>query len=166
MDILWISFIGGLFGAVLMDITEMLMFKFGISSGVKGVYIGRWIAGMLKGVFIHRDIASSSAAPNEARIGQLFHFIVGGGVVGAGYPVFLAILGLDVSANHLIFATIYGFFTSLLPWFILMPCFGWGVFGVRAPTGSKPIVSPIISHTPFGLGVGITLMLILNVYPS
>ena len=88
-----------------------------------------------------------------------FHFIIGGGVVALFYPLFLLIIGLDASANHLLWATVFGFLTSVLPWFILMPSFGWGLFGSKAPSGSKPIISPILSHIPFGFGLGLTLVI-------
>ena len=40
MEILLIAFIAGIIGSLFMDITELLMSKVGISSGVKGAYIG------------------------------------------------------------------------------------------------------------------------------
>lgn len=152
-----ISFFGGFVGSVLMDITESKMAKFGISSGVTGKYIGRWVAGLFNGVLMHRNIADTAPANNEERIAQIFHFVVGGGVVALFYPLFIVALGLDNSSSHLIYATIFGLITSILPWFILMPSFGWGVFGLKAPSGSRPVISPILSHIPYGFGIGLTL---------
>ena len=94
----------------------------------------------------------------KTRIGQVFHFVVGGGVVALLYPLFLEVLGLSIFANHLILATVFGLLTSVLPWFVLMPSFGWGVFGSRAPEGARPIISPVLSHVPYGFGIGLTLV--------
>ena len=163
MEILLVSFIGGIVGSVFMDITEAKMSKLGISSGVKGTYIGRWVQGILGGVFHHQDIAKSQPVKNEARIGQIFHFVVGGGVVALFYPVFLSVIDFGFSSNHLMMSLVFGLFTSVLPWFILMPSFGWGLFGSKAPVGSRPVLSPILSHIPYGLGIGITFIMFYEV---
>ena len=159
MEIWLVAFIGGILGSIFMDITEAQLYKRGISSGVKGAYIGRWFYGILGGVFIHKDIAKAKPINNEARIGQLFHFIIGGGAVALLYPVFLIIIGFETISNHLLLSSIFGLLTSVFPWLILMPSFGWGLFGTKAPAGSKPIISPIVSHIAFGLGIGATFML-------
>ncbi len=153
-----VSFIGGFIGSVLMDITESKMAKLGISSGVTGKYIGRWVYGLFNGVFKHQNIAETAPANNEERIAKIFHFVVGGGVVALCYPLLLEIIGFSSSSNHLMLATLFGLITSVLPWFVLMPSFGWGIFGVNAPRGSRPIVSPILSHIPYGFGIGLTLV--------
>ena len=146
-----------------MDITELQMSKIGIGSGVKGAYIGRWFHAILSGIFIHQDISKTKPIKNEERIGQLFHFIIGGGAVALLYPVFLIIIGLEASTNHLILGSVFGLLTSIFPWFILMPSFGWGLFGSKTPFESKPIISPLISHVPFGLGIGLTYVLYYEV---
>jgi len=163
LEILIVSFIGGIIGSLLMDITEHQISKFGISSGVKGKYIGRWFHGLLCGVFKHQDISKTKAIKNEERIGQLFHFIIGGGAVALLYPVFLNVVGLELSSNHLILGSMFGLLTSLFPWFILMPSFGWGLFGSKSQFESSPIIAPLISHIPFGFGIGLTYILYYQV---
>lgn len=141
-----------------MDITETKMTKHGISSGVKGEYIGRWVNGLINGVITHKNIADTAPTKNELRKAKIFHYVVGGGVVALFYPLFIEIVGIDNTFSHLILATIFGLMTSILPWFILMPSFGWGLFGLNAPDGSKTIISPILSHIPYGFGIGLTLV--------
>ncbi|MCK4704132.1 MAG: DUF2938 family protein [Gammaproteobacteria bacterium] len=153
------AFIGGVVGSLFMDMAELEMAKFGIRSGVKAKYIGRWVLGVSAGVLKHRDIVKSQSIKKEVEIGLVFHFLVGGGVVALFYPVFISVFGLDDGHNHLITATIYGFLTCGLPWFILMPCFGWGLFGMRAPAKSKPVISPVIAHVFYGFGIGVTFFI-------
>lgn len=141
-----------------MDFTESKMSKFGIGSGVTGAYVGRWVYGLLKGTFMHQDIARAKPAKNEVRIGLIFHFVVGGGVVALFYPLFLELVGFSGTVNHLLLATVFGLVTSVLPWFILMPSFGWGVFGSKAPKGARPVIAPVLSHIPYGFGLGLTLV--------
>ncbi|MGD2118294.1 MAG: DUF2938 family protein, partial [Chromatiales bacterium] len=153
----WVSVIGGFVGSVFMDVTEAMMGKFGISSGVSGAYIGRWVKGLTNGIFRHRNIVDATPVKNETLIAQIFHYLVGGGVVALFYPIFLEAIGQGTGSNHFALASIFGLVTSVLPWFILMPSFGWGMFGRNAPAGSKPVISPILSHIPYGFGIGLTL---------
>lgn len=166
MEIWLVAFIGGLVGSGLMDITESQLSKFEINSGVKGSYIGRWVIGIMRGVFTHQDIRQSSGVKNEARIGIIFHFIIGGGLVALAYPIFILVLGDEFFINHFIMSILFGLLTTVLPWFILMPGFGWGFFGVKGPTGTKPILAPLISHISYGLGLGITLILYYELIAS
>ena len=158
MEIWLVSFVGGFIGSVFMDIAEARMSKFGLSSGVTGEYIGRWVNGLINGVVRHKNIADTAPARNELRIAQVFHFVVGGGVVALFYPFFLEVIGPGSSASHLLLATIFGLITCILPWFILMPSFGWGLFGINAPGGSKTVISPVLSHIAYGFGIGLTLL--------
>jgi len=158
LELFIISFIGGFFGSVLMDVTESKMSNFGIRSGVNGAYVGRWVLGVTKGIFKYQDITKSEPIKYEKRTGQIFHFVIGGGVVALFYPIFLILIGQESTSNHIMFASVFGLLTSILPWFILMPSFGWGIFGTRALVGSKPIISPLISHLPYGFGIGLTIV--------
>ena len=159
MEIYLIAFIGGLIGSIFMDITEIQIAKFGISSGIKDAYIGRWAHGILRGTLFHQDIDKSRRLNSEERFGQLFHFVVGGGAVALLYPLLLHIDILGKSPDHLLFATLFGLLTCLLPWCILMPSFGWGLFGINAPHPARPITSRILSHVPYGFGIGLTFVI-------
>lgn len=160
VEVLLISFIGGLIGAVFMDIAEFFMSKFGIKSGVSANYIGRWVVGLVNGVFVYKDISKTTPVKNEVVIAQIFHYIVGGGIIAIFYPLILKLLNFNEPVNHLLFATLFGIFTSILPWFILMPSFGWGVFGLKNSNNTYPIISPIISHITYGFGIGLVLTLV------
>ena len=154
MEILILAFLGGVVGSVLMDITETIAAKRGITSGVNIALVGRWFLGLLRGQFIHSNILNSPPLPNEVKMGWAFHFLVGGGGVALIYPLFFQVTGLPLPGNHLFAGLIFGLVTSLLPWFVLLPSFGWGFFGVRGPHGSNPLLASTLSHIPYGLGVG------------
>ena len=55
MNTFALAFIGGIAGAVLMDITETAMARIGIGSGVSVALVGRWFLGLLRGQLIHAD---------------------------------------------------------------------------------------------------------------
>ncbi len=73
------------------------------------------------------------------------------------YPAFFLVLHVSLPANHLLSGLVWGLATTLLPWFVLFPAFGWGLFGVRAPKGTRPLLLPTISHLLYGLALGIVL---------
>lgn len=159
MEILVWAFIGGIVGAVLMDITEIYAARFGITSGVSIALVGRWFLGLLHGRFTHADILDSTPFANEVKAGWAFHFLVGGGGVALLYPLFFQTTGLPLPANHMLGGALFGLATSALPWFILLPSFGWGMFGRRGPSGSNALLASTLSHLPYGLGVGAMIAL-------
>ena len=48
------------------------------------------------------------------------------------YPALYPISGAPLTPNHLFPAVLWGVATTLLPWVIFYPAFGWGFFGSRA----------------------------------
>lgn len=149
-----LAYVGGIVGAVLMDITEMLAARVGLTSGVNAALVGRWALGLARGQWSHADIARSPARPGEAQMGWAFHFLVGGGGVALMYAALAHAVGVTVPLHHLWGGVIFGATTSLLPWLVLLPAFGWGWFGRRAPQGSNALLASTVSHIPYGLGVG------------
>lgn len=162
MEILAWAFLGGILGAVLMDVTETYAAKVGIASGVNIVLVGRWFLGLLRGQFVHTNILDSTPATGEEKAGWVFHFLVGGGGVALIYPLFFLATGLPLPKNHLLGGLLFGLATSVLPWFVLLPAFGWGIFGRRAPQGANPLLASTLSHIPYGLGVGAVFALGLH----
>ncbi|MEO8153708.1 MAG: DUF2938 family protein [Rhizobacter sp.] len=155
MNIFVLAFLGGIAGAVLMDITETLAARFGIASGVNVALIGRWCMGLARGQLRHANILNARPLPGEVRMGWAFHFIVGGGGVALIYPAVLECSGMPLVTSHpLLGGILFGLTTSLLPWSILLPSFGWGLFGRRGPPGSNALLASTLSHVPYGFGVG------------
>ena len=153
MEIYFWGFLGGIVGAVLMDITETMAAKHGLVSGVTIAFIGRWFCGLWRNQFRHTDIRRSPSQHNEVKMGWIVHFIAGGGGVALLFPLFFHATGIPYP-NQLVFSGIlFGLITSLLPWLILLPAFGWGFFGVRGPQGSNALIASMLSHIPYGLGV-------------
>lgn len=156
MEIFVYAFVGGIVGALLMDITGTYASKVGVSSGVTVALVGRWFLGLLRGRLRHDNILDASPRRHEVLAGWLFHFLVGGGTVALLYPLFFLITGLS-PPNHLAGGLAFGLATSLLPWFILLPSFGWGVWGRRGPQGTNALLASTVSHIPYGLGVGLVM---------
>lgn len=154
-----LAFLGGLVGAVLMDITESLAARVGLTSGVNVALVGRWALGLARGQWSHADIARSPERPGEVRVGWTFHLLVGGGGVALMYAAFVKVAGFIAPAHQLWGGVVFGALTSLLPWLVLLPAFGWGWFGRRGPRGSNALLASTVSHIPYGLGFGALMAL-------
>lgn len=154
-----LSYLGGIVGAVLMDITETLVARAGLTSGVNVALVGRWALGLLRGQWAHADIARSPARPGEVRVGWAFHWLIGGGGVALFYAALLQATGWTLPAHRLWGGLVFGAATSLLPWLLLLPAFGWGWFGRRGPRGSNALLASTVSHLSYGLGLGAVMAL-------
>jgi hypothetical protein len=159
MNTFVLAFLGGIVGAALMDITETAMARVGIRSGVNVALLGRWFLGLTRGRLAHTDIQSSPSLPREAGLGWAFHFLIGGGGVALIYPAVLLTMGMSFPAHPILGGLLFGLATSLLPWFVLLPAFGWGWFGRRGPRGANALLASPLSHLPYGLGVGAVIAL-------
>ena len=115
---------------------------------------------MLSGHFVHKDIAKSSPLKYELSAGWITHYLTGG-IVALTYPAFYLVFNVPMPADHLIPGLLWGLVTTLLPWFLLYPAFGWGFFGSKAPKGTRPLISTTTSHMLYGLGLGIVLNITL-----
>jgi hypothetical protein len=153
MEIFILAFIGGIVGAVLMDVTETYAAKLGITSGVNIALVGRWFLSLSRGKYIHSNIINTRAYRHEVQTGWAFHILIGGGGVALVYPLFFMVAGMPLPENFLLSGILFGLSTSALPWFILLPAFGWGVCGRRGPQGTNALLASTLSHVPYGLGV-------------
>lgn len=110
----------------------------------------------LRGRFVHENINKSNPLRNERTVGWIFHYFTGA-TLAITYPAILLWLNGAVPDNNLIPGLIWGLATALLPWLVLFPDFGWGLFDVRSPQNIRPVLSPSVEHSIYGLGVGIVL---------
>lgn len=154
MTIFILAFLGGIAGAVLMDITETYAAKIGITSGVNVALVGRWFLSLLRGQLTHTNILDTKSIPHEIKAGWVFHFLIGGGGVALIYPLFFWTTSLPFPENHVLGGLLFGLITSSLPWLVLLPSFGWGFFGRRGPKGSNALLASTLSHIAYGLGIG------------
>ena len=152
MNTFALAFLGGIVGAVLMDITETAMARVGIRSGVNVALVGRWFLGLMRGRVAHANIQASPARQREAGLGWAFHLLIGGGAVALVYPMVLLLL--DLHLPPLLSGLLFGLATSALPWLVLLPAFGWGWFGRRGPRGANALLASPLAHIPYGIGVG------------
>ncbi len=156
---LWLwAVVGGLAGTVLMDVVGWIAGKLRIGWGGCGgsAAMGRWVLGVFHGRLVHKNIIDSDALKNEKAVGWISHYVTGG-ALALTYPAIFLSFASAMPGNNLIPGLMWGFVTALLPWFVLFPGFGWGLFGARSPGNVRPLLSPAVEHSIYGLVLGMVL---------
>ena len=114
---------------------------------------GRWLGGVARGLAGHLGLPVI-----WVRLVFVGLFMADG--LGALlYAAFVHATGFAGPTDHLWGGVMFGAATSLLPWLLLLPAFGWGWFGRRGPRGSNALLASTVSHIPYGLGVGVVMAL-------
>ncbi|HEY0635805.1 MAG TPA: DUF2938 family protein [Gammaproteobacteria bacterium] len=153
-----IFFFGGIVGALLMDISESVAARIGISSGVNVGLVGRWAIALAQGTLHHRDIRTSPAQRHEVAAGWLFHLLIGGGGVALLLATLWQLGAIAAPLTAPLPYLLFGLATSVLPWFILLPSFGWGLWGRHGPAGNKALLASPLSHLPYGMGIWLVVV--------
>jgi hypothetical protein len=112
-------------------------------------FVGRWVVGMSRGVFVNPTIAATPPAPGEDAIGWAFHYAVGV-VYAALYALILRWMG---SGPSLLVALGLALALLVAPWFVMQPALGLGFLATKAP---RPFVTRTLSvsnHAIFGAGL-------------
>jgi hypothetical protein len=112
--------------------------------------VGRWVAWMPRGVFVHRPIAATPSIRGELAIGWGFHY-----VVGVAYAaLYLAIARLVLASGPtLISALVFAIVLLVVPWFVMQPALGLGFFAARTPHPSVTRIINVSGHAAFGVGL-------------
>jgi hypothetical protein len=112
--------------------------------------VGRWILYMFRGKFIHRDINKTPPLNNERTVSILFHYLIG--IALAAVYLFLEAKA-PVFRNQSWMPVVFGVATVLLPWLWLYPSIGIGFLATKADNKSHYIITSLVNHTNFGLGL-------------
>lgn len=115
--------------------------------------LGRWVGHMREGRFAHDHIETAEPVPREAVVGAAAHYLIGP-ALGVGYGLTLRLTGRPGSSLRRGIA--YGVVTTVFPWFLVYPAFGWGPMGLRG-RGPKLAVSALVNHVAYGAGLGLVM---------
>lgn len=141
----------GVLATLFMDLLSILFGKLKIIRQlIRPEAVGRWTLYMFRGKFIHKDIHKTPALNNEMSVTWLSHYLIG--IVLAGIYLLLE-LTVPAIRHQLWMPLMFGIATVLLPWLWLYPSIGLGFLASRAPRKSPYIVTSLVNHTDFGLGL-------------
>lgn len=112
--------------------------------------VGRWIAAMRRGRFVHDSIAATPPVRGESALGWIAHYLI-----GIAFAALLPVIwGSDWTRSPtLLPALIVGVATVAAPFFVMQPAMGAGIAASRTPRPSAARLHSLINHVIFGLGL-------------
>jgi hypothetical protein len=112
--------------------------------------VGRWIAWMPRGRFVHEAIARTPAVAGERAIGWTFHYLVG----IAFAAVLLALWGQEWACRPSLGpALLVGLASVAAPLLLMQPGMGAGIASRRTPKPNAARLRSVVNHAIFGLGL-------------
>ena len=146
----------GVVATLLMDFLAILLVELKvIRQHIRPESVGRWILYMFRGKFIHEDINKTQALKIEKSMTFLSHYVIGVALAG----IYL-LLELKVSAirHQLWIPILFGIATVILPWLWMYPSFGLGFLASKTSSKSDYIITSLVNHTNFGLGLAVWII--------
>jgi hypothetical protein len=112
--------------------------------------VGRWVAHMPRGRFVHASIAKAPSVRGERAIGWIAHYLIG--IAFAGVLVVAA--GVDWCRHPTPGpALLVGVATVLAPFLLMQPGMGAGLAARHAPRPGVARLHSLVTHAIFGLGL-------------
>ncbi|WP_121965040.1 DUF2938 domain-containing protein [Myroides sp. N17-2] len=152
----------GIGATIFMDVYAVVIKKLFNIPSLDYALLGRWIGSFPKGVFSHPNIMQATPVKNERALGWLAHY-----TIGASFAfVLLLIWGIEwLSAPTLLPALIIGVGTTVFPYFMMQPAFGFGIAGSKTPKPSTVRIKSLMTHTIYGIGLyvaGVVISVIIG----
>lgn len=147
----------GIGATLVMDIWAFALKRLWNIPSLDYALVGRWLAHMPKGILFHQSILNTSSVRYEGVLGWLSHYLIGI-IFAAGL---VSVVGLDWLASPTFLpALLFGMATVVFPFFVMQPCFGFGIAASKTP---KPMVArskSLLTHSVFGAGLYLTAWVI------
>ena len=123
-------------------------------------YVGRWIGNFPKGKFLHNKIQDTPAIQHELILGWTVHYLIG---ISFAF-VLVIVYGTDwLDEPKILPAIIIGIITSVAPFFIMQPAFGFGIASSKLPSPNLLRLKSLGTHLIYGIGLYVSAVL-LNQY--
>ncbi len=145
----------GIVGTLTMDVVGAILVRSGIT---RTLPIGRWAAYLAHGRVRHEDIMKSPPIRGELPLTPVVHYAIGI-TLAAFYLAALGWSGLGAPAWWT--AIPYGVATSILPYFLMFPSMGFGLFGLKGQPKYFLLRQSLVNHFFFGVGLWLGSLLLL-----
>lgn len=140
----------GIIATLATDLWQLLLQAVARLPPPKWGLIGRWVAWMPRGVFVHRPITATAPVGGEVAIGWSFHY-----AIGIAYAaVYLAVMRFGFGSDPtLVSAVIFAVALLVAPWFVMQPALGLGFMATHTPHPAVVRIVNISVHAVFGIGL-------------
>lgn len=120
-------------------------------------FVGRWVLSWKDKKYFHENIVTSPTKKHEALWGWCIHYLIG------IFWVFLYLVLNNLYSFDDIFLSIliFSLSTTLVPFLIMQPALGFGLFASKTPSPLVSIKNSLIIHTFFGFGMYIFYKLLI-----
>jgi hypothetical protein len=147
----------GIGATAFMDLAASLRRRlFGTPSADYGL-VGRWLAHVAQGRFLHDAIKASPPVRGERGIGWSAHYLIG----IAFAALLLSFYGLEwVRHPTLGPALLVGLGSVTAPFMIMQPGMGAGIAASRTPRPTAARLRSLTTHAIFGVGLYVTASLV------
>jgi hypothetical protein len=124
-------------------------------------YVGRWVGNIPKGKFFHNKIQDTPAVPHELIIGWTVHYLIG---ITFAF-ILVVVYGISWLDNPTFLpAIIIGLITSIAPFFIMQPAFGFGIASSKLPNPNLLRLKSLGTHLIYGLGLYVSAILLNEIF--
>jgi phage shock protein PspC (stress-responsive transcriptional regulator) len=152
----------GVLASLTMDVAGLIAGSLGLAGqgpGRTGAdLIGRWFGYLLKGELRHHTILDTPPLRYEVALGLAVHYSIGVTLA----LIYFGFMQLTATAVTSLSLVIYGIATTVFPWFLLYPSWGYGWLGTRAPGDAHLIRMSVVNHVFFGLGLALWAYFLLG----
>ena len=145
----------GIGATLIMDLWALFLQKFFAISSLDYRFVGRWLGHMRYGQLCHSKIFQSPAVFYEKPLGWFAHYSIG--------IIFAAILIYVTGKGWLLTPSLWptlamGLISTIIPFFIMQPAFGFGFMGSKTPKPFITRLKTLNAHLSFGLGLYIAAL--------
>lgn len=148
----------GIASTIFIDIYALVLKKIFKISSLDFKYVGRWFMTCIEGQIFHSNILQSPEKKGEKWVGWIMHYLIG--------ILFVAFFIQITNVNHhiqphFIASILFGLFTVFFPFFVMQPCFGFGIASAKLNLSYSLRVKSVMTHLFFGLAIDLSTQIVL-----
>ncbi|AZS49454.1 DUF2938 domain-containing protein [Entomomonas moraniae] len=157
MDVIWQTVFIGVGATLIMDAWAVIQKRVWNIPPLDYRLVGRWVGCFFQKKLIHKTIIQTSQVKGEVIIGWFLHYLIG--IVFSFLMIW--VVGYKWLLNPTFFpALIAGIISVIAPFFIMQPCFGFGIAASLTPKPNSARFRSLIAHVSFGVGLYISAELL------
>jgi hypothetical protein len=147
--------LAGLIATLTMDVGSAALRSTGLTAGLSPHLLGRWFAALARGGLGRRSILDAPASRGEVPLALVCHYLIGVGLTLAFLTLVRAIPSKPTPTAQIVLALGFGLATNVLPWLVMFPSMGFGLFGRGAPSALLLLRTSFVNHLFFGVGLAL-----------
>ncbi|MCW3464367.1 DUF2938 domain-containing protein [Chitinophaga nivalis] len=159
-ELIAFSLIIGIGATVIMDIYAIVLKRLFNIPSLDYALLGRWIGHFKNGIFFHKTIIQAEKIRYERTIGWIAHYSI-----GISFACLLLLIWGTGWAYHptLLPALAIGILTTVAPFFLMQPAFGFGIAAAKTPHPAIARFRSLKTHTIYGIGLYLAALLLSRV---